>query len=489
MASRPNVLFLMTDQQRHDAVGAWGNALIDTPNIDRLVARGVSFENAYSTNPVCVPARYTIRSGCESPRTRVWGNGYPDGGHAGVQQRCGPFLATAMGARGYRTFGVGKFHTMPAYSDEGFDVQLFSEELYATTQERAADAYASWLAREHPGYDWVDALMGERGEMYYMPQQSAVPAPLGVESWAADRAIELIEADDARPWFGFVSFIGPHPPLAPPSPFHRRYDPDAMPAPVLGELAVDHLDDQIPWMNYMVFAEDVDPVRARVLKARYYGEISYIDQCVGRVLDCVGRRGDADNTVICFFSDHGDLLGDHHGWQKENYFEAATRIPFLVSWPAGLPAGARSDMLVSLADLFGLATTAAGRPELRDGVDLLGALEGSSAARDVLFGYHRPPGSAEFKAMVRRGPEKMIWMANGGHSLLFDVAADPDETKPLDHGEDHPLLAALVGELERCGVTEALEAGRLRRHAYQRRARRRLLQFDASRGITGYGAA
>ncbi|MFC7587024.1 sulfatase-like hydrolase/transferase [Nonomuraea antimicrobica] len=105
MPTRPNVLFVMTDQQRFDTISALGNPHLATPNLDRLAARGTVFDNAYSTAPVCVPARYTLRSGCEPTRTGVYDNTVPDRGHGLVRERCGPYLAEAMGLRGYRTWG------------------------------------------------------------------------------------------------------------------------------------------------------------------------------------------------------------------------------------------------------------------------------------------------------------------------------------------------------------------------------------------------
>lgn len=484
---RPNVLFVMTDQQRYDTIAA--ASCVRTPNLDRLVARGVTFGNAYSTCPVCVPARYTIRSGCEPTRTGVYGNGVDAGVHARVERGCGPYLAETMRTLGYRTFGVGKFHTTPWDAPVGFDVQLHSEELYETSAQRSGDAYASWLAKEHPEYDWVEALMGERTEMYYMPQASPFPADTTVEAWAADRAVELIGRDDGRPWFGFVSFIGPHPPFAPPLPYNRIYDPDALPAPVVGDLAVDHLDQQIPWMNHAVYAEDVDPLRARALKARYYGEITYIDACVGRILDAVEAQPDADDTLICFYSDHGDLLGDHHGWQKESFFEASTRVPFLVSRPSTLPAGERSDALVALTDLFGIATTTAGRQDLRQGVDVLGTVAGTAPERERLYGFHGTPGTNAFKLMVREGPYKLIWMANGGRRLLFDVAGDPHELRPIQ--DDVPdvadqLLTSAVANLRAEGVREAFDGDELATVEYTVWPRQRIHQFDRSRGVQDF---
>ena len=216
---RPNVLFVMTDQQRFDTIaalyeadgrprrspraagsasvaspghaagqersaGSEGVTGIHTPNLDRLVARGVSFTNAYSTCPVCVPARYTVRTGCEPPTMRVFTNGRsrPAAGQAETMEgRCGSYLPRTMRERGYRTFGIGKFHTQPWNEELGYEVHLHSEELYGTPAQRRQDAYAAWIAREHPAFDYIEALMGERTEMYYMPQVSPLPQELTVE--------------------------------------------------------------------------------------------------------------------------------------------------------------------------------------------------------------------------------------------------------------------------------------------------------------------
>lgn len=370
--TRPNVLFVMTDQQRFDTIAGLGNPLIHTPNFDRLVRRGMTFTNAYTTCPVCAPSRYGIRTGCEPSRTGVYLNTKERGVNASVRLACVPFVAEILASRGYRTFGVGKFHTWPCDADIGYETHLRSEELYDTPEERRRDAYPGFIASEHPEYDFVEFLMGERSEMYHLPQMSPLPAAVGVEAWAADRACELIRGPDRRPFFGMVSFIGPHPPYAPPIPFNRYYDPDAMRAPVLGDIEEDHRDEQIPWLNYVEFADEISAGLARLLKARYYGEITYIDGCVGRILDALEERPDAEDTLVCFFSDHGDCMGDHHAWEEENFFEASARVPLLVSWPERLTEGRNRSELVCLTDLFGLATSATGEGEMRDGADLLG---------------------------------------------------------------------------------------------------------------------
>ncbi len=491
-SSQPNILILMVDQQRFDTFATLGNKNIYTPNLDRLVHRGLTFTNAYAPCPVCVPSRYSIRTGCAPPTTAVYGNSAP---HPAPNQaptmtgRCGPYLAQTMKSLGYRTFGIGKFHTSPWDEPLGFDVHLHSEELYATPDQRRRDSFASWIATQHPEFNFIEQLMGERTEMYYMPQMSPMPAEVTVEGWAASQALEQINRREGDPYFGFVSFIGPHPPFAPPIPFNRLYDPDRMPNPIVGDLKVDFMDEQIPFMNYAIWAEDIVPAHARVLKARYYGEITYIDSCIGRILEAVERRGDAENTVICFFADHGDHLGDHHGWQKETYFEASCHIPYLVSWPAKLPAGQLRHGLASHTDIFGIVTGAAGHQQLREGIDLLGLNAGAPQQREELLGYYSNPGSRQFKVMVRSGDWKYIFMANGGREQLFNLRDDPNEitnlTETRGDMKKHYYSRA-VAACSRPELSAAMNGEALREFPFEARPLRRIYQFDRSRGVTGF---
>ncbi len=493
--SRPNVLFLMTDQQRFDTICALGNEGIYTPNYDRLVRRGVSFTRAYSSCPVCIPARYNIRTGRDMPTLGVYknsGQNLVDSQPKDMEERCGPFLGRRMTELGYRTFGIGKFHA--AHREVGFQRELRSEELYGSPEARRGDAYASWFAKHFPTLSYVEQLQGERTEMYYMPQTAPMPPRACQEWWAADRAIENIRKRGRDPFFGMVSFIGPHPPCAPPIPFNRLYNPDRMPSPVVGAPEVDHADEQIPWMNRLIWADDISPMQARAVRARYYGEITFIDHCIGRILDAVEARPDADNTVIAFFTDHGDHLGDHRAWQKESFFEQSCHIPMLVSWPGRLQAGRTCDALVSLTDLFGLATGAAGQTETRDGIDLLGVLAGEAPAREVVFGWYEIPGTPQFKVMAREADWKYIYLANGARELLFHVTEDPNELRNLA-GSDAPSARSALRRLRAAArdacrtenVNRALTAkGHLRRFPFKARGEWRINQMARDLGVTAF---
>jgi len=490
--NRPDILFIMTDQQRFDTIAALGNSHIYTPNLDRLVRRGITFLNAYATCPVCVAARYTIRTGCEPPTTRVFSNTKASpvtGQPAEMEARCGHYLARTMSRLGYRTFGIGKFHTAPWDEDLGYETLWRCEETYHPPK-REGDDYGSWLSREHPEFDFLEQPMGERTEMYYLPQRSPLPAELGGEWWTADRAAqEITNSNESRPFFGFISFVGPHPPLAPPIPFNRMYNPDRMPDPILGNIDEDHLDEEISFMRYAVWADAVNPALEKIVKARYYGEITYLDHCLGRILDAIEGRPNPDNILICFFSDHGDLLGDHHGWQKQNFFAGACRVPFLLSWPAGLPAGTIRNELLSLADLFGIATEAAGACELREGIDVLKMLRGECPPRDYLVGMVEVPGSQDFKVMVVTHEWKYIFMANGGREQLFNLGDDPDELLNCvssSSGIRDELYALAAKACRVPGATDALDGNKLRAFPFRERERTRIYQFDRSRGVVSF---
>jgi choline-sulfatase len=450
---RPNVLLVMTDQQRFDTINALGHEHVHTPNLDRLVERGVAYTNAYSPAPICVPARHVVRTGSDPCRTGYLGNDKRDAQH--LEDTCGPFLARAMRERGYETFGVGKYHAHPDDIDLGYDLQLGGED-YA----RAVDADTSWDD-------------GTVGAMNMLPQSCPLAPEDRRSAWIADRATAEIE-DREGPFFGFVSFSNPHPRFNPSPPFDQLYDPDAVPDAIRENQALDMMDEKIPAQNHHWWKDRTDDTGAhttRVARAYYYGLVTQLDREIGRVLDAVEAREDSENTLVVFASDHGEMLGDHHGWGKSSMFEQSARVPFLVSWPDELPADERRDDLVSLTDVLGICTTAAGDQDLRDGVDVL-----AGEGRERLFAVHQTPRKTShfsigpnFTMMAREDDWKYVWMANGGREQLFDVAADPRETSNL--AEDRPevvadLRTACVAHLQRHDSPH-VENDALREHAYR----------------------
>lgn len=487
--NKANILYIMCDQFRYDCISSLGNSTIQTPNLDRLVARGVTYTNAYSACPVCIPARYSIRTGRDSYNTGCYCNEQPQHPLKTADEKMeswsGPYLPRAMSELGYRTFGIGKFHTFPdQYEELGYETHIHTEEMWDSPELRSRDGFAHFIEEKHPEYSHLEQLHGERTNMYYAPQLSPLPKELTVESFVADKTVEQLRVQDERPYFGLVSFIGPHPPCAPPIPYNRMYDPDGMPNPVKGDREDDHYDEQIPWMNYIVYSDEINDAWARNLRTRYYGEISYIDSCIGRILDEVEARPDADNTMICFFTDHGDMLGDHHAWQKECFYEPSVKIPFIVSHPTVLKGNKKSDDLVSLTDLFGLATKLAGQMDVRDGIDIL------EDKRDFLFSFYGRPETRQFKLMVRHENWKYVYMANGGREQLFNLDIDPSEMENLIDRESEISVLLRQKTAEKCSSTVDLKCmvsdNCLVSYPFKARPLGRLHQFAFSRGITNY---
>ena len=493
MSDRPNIVYLMCDQFRFDCIHALGNSHISTPNLDRLVARGITFDNAYSTCPVCMPARLTLRTGREPYNTLCFDNSVPfhlDGMSDVTQERCGDYLAKVLTDVGYNTYGIGKYHTYPnVYEDLGYIEQLNTEETWAPQEDRDRDAYAGFIKREHPEYRHIQQLHGERTNMYYFPQLSPFPPELTVEGFVADKAARKItDFSQDKPYFCFVSFVGPHPPCAPPVPYNLLYNPDELPSPMKGDIAIDSMDEQITWMNHLIWADEINDFHARNLRSRYYAEITYIDDCIGKILDAIEKRPDADNTLIAFFSDHGDHLGDHHAWQKESYFEQSCHIPFLLSMPSRFAGGVVNHDLVCLTDLFGVATCLAGCEQTRDGASIIGALEGICPARDMLFACYGRPGTRLFKVMIRSGDWKYIFMSNGGYEQLFNLKDNPREDR-LENAAHPEIIAQMRGALKKwmhshAGLREGIdENGDPMIHSYMARPLSRIRQFDRSNDV------
>ncbi len=480
---KQNILILMCDQLRYDALSINGNKTVSTPNMDSIAINGVTFDNAYSSCPVCVPARYGIMSGCLPDKTNVYSNFFPS--NTSVEQNCGGYLPRLMKNAGYRTFGIGKFHTIPMKEDLGFDVHLHSEEIWSNPKQKFEDDDYCKFLYSHKEYAHVEQPHGERSDMYYVPQTRAFPQKVCVENWLTENAVKEIEKS-TQPFLGFLSFIAPHPPFAPPVPYNRMFDPDKMDAPSLGDKKIDFLDAQIPFMNRIIWADNINTYQAKALKARYYAQIKYIDDCIGRILESLKKSGKADNTLIILTSDHGDHLGDHNAWQKESFFEQSAKIPFLLSSPALKENCIRNNMLVSLTDLL---STCAGS-DMRDGIDLVQNLNNGSE-RAHLFSFYGEPGTSKFKAMVRKDEYKYIFCANGNIHMLFDLKNDPGETV-LANGSRPTILNDMKALLiDKCknssGLKPALgENGFLSFDYSIPEKPSRILQFDTATGVKNF---
>lgn len=471
---RPNILFILTDQQRHDTLGCYGNRQIVTPSLDRLAASGVVFERAYTSSPECVPARSIMMTGLPPHRLGVFSNG----------DRQSPDIPTfqrLLRDAGYLTQAVGKMHFIPSRQGFGMERLCLSEEIPG---QAAEDEFLTELIAA--GYGQAEEPHGMRSHMYYIPQVSQLPDAWHTTTWTGRKTVEFVEreAGSDRPWLCWTGFMKPHPPFDPTVPFNTLYDPVEMPLPIRGKECKENrnwwqlLQNTGKWMDL-----DPDPHFCQAQKAHYWAAVSMIDRQVGRILGALERTGQRENTLIVFTSDHGEFLGDHHSWGKRSWYEGPGRIPMLLSWPGRVPAGERRGQIVNHLDILPTLLEAAGvrPPDHAPGVSLLGlAADATARSREVMIAQWHRRCHGLYLAMDRRW--KYIYSARDGKEQLFDLAGDPQELvnragDPAATGEKSRLKQASFDYFRAEGYGDPLDGDDWRRYPAEESSMERVLQI------------
>ena len=422
--NKKNILLIFTDQQRFDTIAAAGNPHIKTPNLDRLCREGTRFSAAYTPSPVCVPARCSMHYGQYPMNTGCFENNYD-------MPTDRPSVADVLTAEGYRTHCIGKRHFTPdPEAARGFQTLEKQEEIVSNVRN---DDYLQYLEANNCGY--AIEPHGVRGEAYYVPQLSCLPPKHHPTQWGGDRTVEFLETRNLKletgssePFFLFSSFIHPHPPFSPPTPWHKLYRGPDMPLPKMAEdnesltLYTNRIQNR-----YKGRDAGRDLRLHQLMKAYYWASISFIDYQVGRIFQTLEKTGQLDNTLIIFASDHGEFLGDYNCFGKRSFLDSAARIPLICRLPGTFEAGAVCDAPVSLVDIMPTALAVAGvSAENMDGEDLA-KVAGGSSARDVVFGHYQGAEAGIYMAVSKHW--KYIWSAADNKELLFDRVRDPDETR------------------------------------------------------------
>jgi len=427
--NRPNILLVITDQQRADCVGLdpLAPACLQTPNLDWLARSGSHFRRAYAECPSCIPARHGLWTG-----TAPAANGAV--GFKGAEWNPPHTLAGELSRSGYQTEMIGKLHLWPLRKRYGFDhLQL------ADATRGDDNDYVDWLRRRHgraemhPGMAHGISSNGWIGRPHHLPEEQMHTF------WVVDQAMEFLQRRDPQaPFFLNLSFIDPHPPLTPPALYYQRYIDRDLPAPVVGDWAPPFdgpqrgLDPNAPEIC-------LDEHQLRCARAAYYGMVNFVDDQLGRLFQFAPYLRDA---VVLFVSDHGEMLGDHHMYRKTWPYEASARIPFIVrppdSW--GIPGEVTCSTPVGLQDVMPTVLDAAGLdvPATCTGHSLMPIVRGEAdRVRDVLHGEHagcyRNEDGNHF--LVDEG-HKYAWYSQTGREHLFDLAADPREERDLARGSD-----------------------------------------------------
>ncbi len=469
MNDRPNILLICTDQQRFDALGAAGNDEIDTPHLDRLAAQGAMFTHTYVQAPVCAPSRASLMSG-----QYLTGHGL----HAnGVAVRPGePLLPEVLADGGYDCGLIGKWHLAACSGgvveekSPGFRVWQWAHDPYPGSSE---NAYHRWLELAHP--EVYEAVLGRRrDEPGRGVGQTAgvagspvdvVPTEAHYSHWVGEETIRFLSRarDTDAPFFLISNFFDPHHSFGAPQEYLDRYRPDALSRP---QTVPDELDAKPPifteaseksYAGHAPGYRDYDAGQLQEIKAAYYAMVSLVDDEVGRILAVLEEQGLAQDTMVVFTSDHGEMLGDHQLMLKgPMMYDCAIRVPLLVRWPGHVPAGIRVEELVEWIDLTATITDVAGVDMPRSqGISLLPLASGRPAAhRGWALSQYRDSGHPYdppvHTTMVRRGRHKIVVHHGPPSSArertgeLYDLQQDPAELVNLWHD---PNSAPLRGEL------------------------------------------
>lgn len=422
--SRPNILFLLSDEHSHRFMGHVsredGGEPVDTPTFDRLAAEGTVFTDAYCQMPLCTPSRLSLLSGREVRGAGAWGNN-------SVMR---PGIATLPGTladAGYETCLVGKMHLGGSRQYVGFQHRPYGDLTGKTGHQ--ADPIADPDARTM------------RGRTATAVGVTEIPESLLQEQVVAQETVAWIREHEAaqpdKPWFLMASFSRPHFPLTAPRRWIDRYSPDDITEPMApaGGDAYDH--PMSVGMRKGFGAEEIEHDEMMRARASYFACVSYLDELLGDLLTRLEATGQLDNTIIVYTSDHGELAGEHGVWWKNAWYEACTRVPLIVSTPAQRAAGAggRTETPVGLVDLFPTLCAMADvePPTDLDGRDLSAAVVHGEALPDrPVFCDALTPRwgrGTEFR-MVRWGKYKYVRFRDAP-SLLFDVEADPQEQHDL----------------------------------------------------------
>ncbi|MBN2712251.1 MAG: sulfatase-like hydrolase/transferase [Planctomycetes bacterium] len=425
MSAQPNILFFFPDQHRHDWLGCNENLPLRTPNLDRLMQKGSRFTRTYCNSPVCAPSRAALATGRYYDRCGVVHNGM-------AMPLDMPTFYQSLRAGGYRVCGVGKFDLDKPDLHWNLDGSLHLAEWGFTEgvdNEGKFDGSRSYMNNsDTPQGPYLKALHDAGMAGVYCQEHrvckekrdaytTALPDELYCDNWLSDLGREYIRNFPAgQPWFIQVNFTGPHNPMDVTASMRARWENVEFPPP--HQNGENHYSDEDHQRN----------------RQNYAAMIENIDRQVGLFIEEVEKRGELDNTLIVYASDHGEMLGDHSRWGKSIWYEPSVGVPLIVSGP-GVESGKVKDTLVEIHDLASTFIDYAGSAALPsdDSKSLRPVLEGrASRHREyAVSGLH------EFRTAVSA---RYKYVDDGeGRELLFDLENDPLEDCNII--ADHPLIA------------------------------------------------
>ncbi|MBS1815061.1 MAG: sulfatase-like hydrolase/transferase [Acidobacteria bacterium] len=432
----PNILWICTDQQRFDTIQGLSNPLIKTPNLQKFMAESVTFTNTFVQCPICSPSRASFLTGRYPHVTGLRANGQK----IRETERLVPRILADFE---YNCGLAGKLHLSPCFGgrnesriDDGYSLFWWSH-----------DVSDQWPG-QNQWYNWLDKNgvkippPPKHSEVWGMP----ISPQYTQTAWCSDMAIQFMRQQRLfNPWLMSVNIFQPHHPFWPTEEYLSHYDPAKMPAPAYKQGELDNKpkfqrdDNKGAYGGVAVSFAKTSDEEHRKITAAYYAMIEQVDTEVGRMLKTLEETGQADDTIVIFMSDHGEMLGDHGMYLKGPYFyDCLTRVPLIIRWPKKFKAGLKVDALVEMIDLAPTLIHAAGLPipSGMQGQSLMPLLTGETTEhRDSTFTeyfdanalYNPPP----ICASVRTKKWKLSLYNNLNTGELYDLEKDPGEYNNL----------------------------------------------------------
>ena len=457
--AQPNFVFVLTDQQRRDSLGCYGNQVAETPHLDTLAAESIVFDRLFTANVVCAPSRASIMTGRYPSCHGVVTNGVQ------LSQR-EITLPAALAENGYRTAAAGKIHLAPhgnpdpkRYPVPSGNYESPESVAYWQSGRSLPMPYYGFqqvrMCAGH-GYDWTDyyrhLFTRDPRLLELFKLENALTPPTGAPgswksalpeehhstTWVADEAIKMLQEFSQRsdPFFLFVGFPDPHAPYCPPAPWCDMYDPADVPMPNR------HRDEIQQGSSYYrrrhkQYAEafgfqpvDMPDPYIREIIAHTYGMVSLLDKHIGRIIDAVNSLGLRENTVIIFTTDHGEHLGDHWFIYKVVEYDELMRLPSIFSWPTQFRPPGRYDGIVSHIDLMPTVLDLAGieLPHGVQGISFRPALEGGKfTGRPCALIEDDNADQVNFASTIWTPEYRLTYRLPDAEGDLFDLGNDPNE--------------------------------------------------------------
>jgi len=447
MAMKPNILFIFSDQHRHDVLGCAGHPLVQTPNLDRLAAEGARFTRTWCQSPVCQSSRACLITGRYTEDLDIFGNTRdfdPDW----------PTVMRSIQAAGYETASIGKthYHGMPdrdeiESSDRPFDLgQRYDEyvasfgwdyvleeyDKYVHASRRVRSPYSDYLEEHDLLHEYREQIKGvyRLTPAHWRGETSCIPQEHDLTSFLANHAIQwLDERNDDRPFFLKLAFVQPHVPLIDDPTWAAHYAGADIPLPDQRVAEGPHAiwGEYLEQLNRHSQVQTMTDEFIRTGIRHYLGMVSLIDQKIGDVVSMLRSQGQLDNTWIIYTADHGEMLGEHHLWAKMNFYNGAVQVPLLIRPPLGCDGREILD-LVELTDVTATLAeiTGAQPPEGCRGRSLVPALDGESVARELLRSR-----IYQFTGVRNEQFRFTLDMTTGTPCELFDLQSDPGELNNL----------------------------------------------------------